>query len=305
MRTIATYLSTLAAVTVAALAAPTAAHAQRFVPYRGALERDGRPVTATVNMTFRFFAAAMGGAPLAEQSLNVAVVGGVFSTQIGPIADAVFETPQLFVEAAVDGTTLTGRQLVQASPYALRAQPGQPFRADALVVGPSTGPRATLAATADGRLSVDTGLVLPDGVGIQSSRLAVVNSIPNRFSSNFGAGPLQGTFADTGGSILLMASGSAYCTAVGRIQIQVRVDGVVVGALRTFCNALSTHFAFPAAFIRLDRLQFPAPPPGQSITRTVRLEPIDCSSGCATPVVNTFVDSNDFGEVTVLRIPTP
>lgn len=305
MRSTQLFVSTLVAVAVVAAVAPGAAHAQRLVPYRGALERDGRPVTANVNMTFRLFGAPSGGTSLFEQTASVSVTGGVFATQIGPVAEAVFETPQLYVEAAVDGVTLTGRQLIQASPYALRAQPGLPFRADALVVGGATGPRATLSMGADGRLNLDAGLTLPDGVGIQSARMAMVSSVPNRNTSNFAAGSLQGTFSDPGGSILIMASASAFCQSPGRIQIQVRVDGTTAGSMRTYCHVTGTHIALPAAFIRLDRGVFPAPPAGQTLTRTVRLEPIDCSTGCTQPIVTTIVDGNDFGEVTVLRLPTP
>jgi hypothetical protein len=304
MRAIQPSLSTLLAVTILAAAAPSEAQAQRFVPYRGALERDGRPVTATVNMTFRLYAGASGGTALFEQTVSVPVVGGVFATQIGPVGEAVFETAQLFVEAAVEGTTLTGRQLVQASPYALRAQPGQPFRADALVVGAAGGPTATMTVAADGRLTLDTGITLPDGANIQSARLAMVASVPNRNTSNFSAGSLQGTFNDPGGAILLMTSASAFCTSPGRIQIQIRVDGTTVGSMRTYCHSPNVHIALPAAFIRLDRGVIPPPPTGLSVTRTVRLEPINCATGCTAPIVTTIVDGNDFGEVTVLRLPT-
>jgi len=149
------------------------------------------------------------------------------------------------------------------------------------------------------------GLALADGTGITSTRFGVAAPVINAPTTNFGPGFLEGTFLDAGGTIVIMASATGYCTAIGRITMQVKVDGVTVGSMRVTCNETNQHMAFPAAFIRLNRSVLPATGFTPPVTRTVRLEPINCTSGCGPGLVTTIVDVNDFGEVTVLRLPTP
>ena len=149
------------------------------------------------------------------------------------------------------------------------------------------------------------GLALADGTGITSTRFGVAAPVINAPTTNFGPGFLEGTFLDAGGTIVIMASATGYCTAIGRITMQVKVDGVTVGSMRVTCNETNQHMAFPAAFIRLNRSVLPATGFTPPVTRTVRLEPINCTSGCGPGLVTTTVDVNDFGEVTVLRLPTP
>ena len=85
--------------------------------------------------------------------------------------------------------------------------------------------------------------------------------------------------------------------------MNVRVDGVLQGTMRVMCNTPGNHMAFPAAFLRLNRNLLT--PFGPAVSRTVRLEPLNCSSGCNTGLVTANADVNDYGEVTVLRLPTP
>lgn len=179
-----------------------------------------------------------------------------------------------------------------------------------VVVG-SPGSQTTLSANGAGQLTLSGGLVaastvtLNEGVGITSSRLAAVASVPNATASNLGAGFLEGTFADPGGTIVIMASATAYCgaSALGRITMNVRVDGQLQGSMRLFCNQPNIHLAFPATFLRLNRANLT--PFGPSVMRTVRIEPLTCATGCAAGVVATLTDVNDYAEVTVLRLPTP
>ncbi|MDP3233118.1 MAG: hypothetical protein Q8N26_10120 [Myxococcales bacterium] len=172
-----------------------------------------------------------------------------------------------------------------------------------IAIGAAGPTQVTLGGNGSGQLTVTGGLALAEGTGIASNRLAAVTSVVNLNTNNFSSGFLEGTFADPGGTIVIMASATGWCSTAGRIGMQVRVDGVLQGTMRVLCNATGNHMAFPAAFLRLNRSLLTAS--GPTVSRTVRLEPLNCSSGCTSGLVTTNADINDFGEVTVLRLPTP
>lgn len=173
-----------------------------------------------------------------------------------------------------------------------------------VVIGAASN-QTTLTVNATGQLQATGGLALADGTGITSTRFGVAAPVVNGTSANFASGFLEGTFLDAGGTIVIMASATGWCGGVGRITMQVKVDGTTVGSMRVTCNATGQHMAFPAAFIRLNRNLLSSPAFNPPVTRTVRLEPINCTTGCAPGLVTTNADLNDFGEVTVLRLPTP
>jgi len=162
----------------------------------------------------------------------------------------------------------------------------------------------TLAGGPSG-LTLSGGLALADNTGITSNRFGATASVASSPTTTFGAGFLEGTFTDAGGTIVILASASAYCSSAGRIIMNVKVDGATIGAMRVTCNTTLAHMAFPSAHLRLNRLLLPNATFNPPVTRTVRLEPINCTSGCAAGIVTTLADVNDFGEVTVLRLPTP
>lgn len=172
-----------------------------------------------------------------------------------------------------------------------------------VVIGAATN-QTTLTVNATGQLQPTGGLALPEGTGITSSRFGVATPVANANIANFSGGFLEGTFSDTGGTIVIMASATGWCSAPGRITMLVKVDGTTVGSMRLLCQTSNTHMSFPAAFLRLNRNLLTSPAFGPSVVRTVRLEPINCASGCSAGLVTTNVDLNDWGEVTVLRLPT-
>lgn len=173
-----------------------------------------------------------------------------------------------------------------------------------VVIGAATN-QTTLSVNATGQLQATGGVALPEGTGITSSRFGAVTSVINASTNTFSAGFLEGAFADSGGTIVIMASASGWCSSAGRITMQVKVDGAPIGSMRVTCNATGSHMAFPAVFLRLNRALLSSPAFGPNVTRTVRLEPLNCSSGCTSGLVTTNADVNDYGEVTVLRLPTP
>lgn len=283
----------------------------RYIPYKGQLERDGEPVSAALNMSFALHDALTGGNQLHTETQSVNVTGGNFSVRIGPVAESVFNVTSLYLAITVDGTLLGGRQLIQTTPYALRGQPGLPFRTDQLTLGQGNA-EMTLSTRGDNTGPIlDVPGTLSLGLGIESSRLAVVNSVAPSNANHFGNGFLSGTFLDPGGTIILFVSASAFVNQVGRMQMTISVDGQPLApiALRQFANATGQHLAFPSIAFRLDRSNLPNsnPTPQNPVSRTIRLEPIDCgvnNSLCSSPIVTTRVDQNDFGSVTVIRLPT-
>lgn len=172
-----------------------------------------------------------------------------------------------------------------------------------IAIGAAGPTQVTLGGNGSGQLTVTGGLALTEGTGLSSSRLGAVGSVANATANNFSAGFLEGTFLDPGGTIIIMASATGWCSTPGRITMNVRVDNILQGSMRVNCNATGQHMAFPAAFLRLNRNLLT--PFGPAVIRTVRLEPINCTSGCNAGLVTTNADVNDFGEVTVLRLPTP
>ncbi|MCK6548809.1 hypothetical protein L6R52_23395 [Myxococcota bacterium] len=133
-----TVLASIGLVLALALSA-SAQTPNRYIPYKGVLERDGAPVTATLSMTFDVWTAQSGGSAVFTETRTVQVTGGNFSLRIGPVPETVFTSTELYLAVEVDGVPLGGRQLIQTSPYALRGQPGLPFKADSFAIAANTG----------------------------------------------------------------------------------------------------------------------------------------------------------------------
>ena len=108
----------------------SAAFAQtRTIRYDGHLERDRVAVNGPAALGFSLYdSAAPGNAP---QSIQAVVTSGVFSVELGAapqpaLPASVFAAATLFVETAVDGTTLQPRRSVGAVPFAVHADNGVP-----------------------------------------------------------------------------------------------------------------------------------------------------------------------------------
>jgi hypothetical protein len=171
-------LSLALCVVLSALATSAAAQTTgRFIPYKGQLERDGALVTGPFNVTFQVWDAASGGTMLHSETKAVTVTAGNFAVQIGPVAETVFSSPNLHIALEVEGTPLGGRQLVQTTPFAVRGQPGQPFRADSVVIGPSGGARLE-PGTNGAALAINGGDISIEGNFI-TPRMSAFNVIAN------------------------------------------------------------------------------------------------------------------------------
>jgi hypothetical protein len=98
--------------------APAAA-SETTITYQGSLTNDGAPAQGTHAMVFELFTSSVGGSALGTQSAAVEVTNGVFHVELDFGAIPWSLNNDRWLEITVEGFTLTPRQLVTRSPYAL------------------------------------------------------------------------------------------------------------------------------------------------------------------------------------------
>jgi hypothetical protein len=96
--------------------------------------------------------------------------------------------------------------------------------------------------------------------------------------------PRSGNFTTSGGTVIVMATGSAYLGGGGTMQVDILVDNVVRGSLFGFTNEASSHKALVGNDLVLTGLA--------AGTHTVQLK---LTAG--------FSDYNDYSQVSVLELP--
>ncbi len=115
--------------------------------YQGQLKTSGQPASGPFDMQFRLFSAATGGNQIGStvSVANIAVTGGLFNTSLDFGFDAIdgqrrWLEISVKADAQVSYTTLTPRQELSATPYALSAERlNLPFiQADASGIGIGT-----------------------------------------------------------------------------------------------------------------------------------------------------------------------
>ncbi|NJM38453.1 MAG: hypothetical protein HC845_11665 [Akkermansiaceae bacterium] len=144
------FLALAAVLSLTARAAPGDAFT-----YQGQLKQSGAPATGNYDLEFRLYAAASGGTALAGPVTvpNVSVSAGLFQTQLD-FGQAPFGGAQRWLEIAVRPagsgayTTLTPRQELTATPYALRAKAVDSVPASAIPAGSITADKLAHGATA-------------------------------------------------------------------------------------------------------------------------------------------------------------
>jgi len=101
------------------------AQAPNLLNYQGRLLNGTNLVNATVGLTLSLHSASAGGSLLYRDSNQVIVVDGLYNTFLGDGTlsgnlDDAMEYPEVWLEATINGTTLTPRERLAAVPYALR-----------------------------------------------------------------------------------------------------------------------------------------------------------------------------------------
>ena len=97
-----------------------------MITYQGVLTNaGGKPLDATVSMTFAIYNASSGGTALwTETHGSVTVVNGLFTVLLGsvtPLLDTVFDEPDRWLGLSVDGDPEMERERMASVPYAYKA----------------------------------------------------------------------------------------------------------------------------------------------------------------------------------------
>ena len=112
-------------VVLVAFAATAALAVPPTMPFAGRLSTSGGPVSGTVAITFRLFAAPTGGTPVWDEThANVSATNGLVYVELGSLTSldvAVLNGQPRHLELAVGAETLTPRILLASLPYAFRA----------------------------------------------------------------------------------------------------------------------------------------------------------------------------------------
>ncbi len=125
MKSLSKVFATLVA--VGFMAGVAEAQAPEMFRYQGRLVDDTNLVNATLPISFKLYDALSDGALLYEDSNDVLVVDGLYSTMIGDdtilgsLTNALTNTA-VYLELTVDGETLSPRERLVSVPYALKAQ---------------------------------------------------------------------------------------------------------------------------------------------------------------------------------------
>ena len=213
-------------------------------------------------------------------ALVLALVLGVVATAFGDTGD-FFKVGRSNFASTVSTLTRSG------------AGPALSLRAD-------SGP--PLAVNRQGKVA-NLNADLLDGK--TQSAFADVNELGAKTAiSVFGPLPLERTFASDGGTLVILASGSAYRSSgvadgPGRIGMNVRINGTNLGRADGFADERGLHETLVEEHVVVEGM-----PAG---THTVRLEAIvdedDCETADETAsTICTTTNSNDFFRVTVVEL---
>ncbi len=125
MRVSRTAAFALMLVTVHSLRVPSAmAQPPSLINYQGRLLQGTNLVSGSVGLTLRLYNVSVGGSILYADSNSVSVVDGLYSTQIGDGTISgnlllALTNSQVWIEAVVNGTTMTPRERVASAAYSM------------------------------------------------------------------------------------------------------------------------------------------------------------------------------------------
>ncbi len=119
--------SRMTAVSLLVACLPALALAQALpetLAFRARVGNGGVPAAGTSTFVFKLFPTISGGTEVWAETQSLTVAAGEVSTLLGttlPLTDQVFTGAPLFLEVAIDGTTLSPRSAITTVPYAQRA----------------------------------------------------------------------------------------------------------------------------------------------------------------------------------------
>jgi hypothetical protein len=112
---------TIAAIALASFDPRANAQSAAFT-YQGLLESSGQPYDGNANLVFRLFDVPSGGSALGTQTLGpVHVADGLFNVQLNAsdqFGPSAFDGSARWLEVEINGTALSPRQPITATPYA-------------------------------------------------------------------------------------------------------------------------------------------------------------------------------------------
>lgn len=204
---------------------PAGAQVPKPINYQGRLLDGTNLVSGTVGLSLRLYAGPAGGALLFEDSNTVLAVDGLYATQLGDQTSAgdflsALTNTQVWIETAVNGTTLAPREQLVAVAYALATRgllvdqrtntvfnphvntPGP------TVIGSALGGGAQNGVGNNSDYSVVAG-GLANGIGTNSVWAAMGGGHTNAIQANSAAATIAG------GRNNLIATNSDYASIVG------------------------------------------------------------------------------------------
>jgi hypothetical protein len=244
--------------------------------YSGTLTENGQLVNAPRQLTVNLWsnAAAQTG-EVALCSTNVSstpVLDGRFRVALdGSCKAAINAHPDAWVEVVVGGTTSLGRSKIGAVPYAVEAD--HAVNATHAASADTASNAASFAVASDltvGGAATFSGAVNVDGRAVFGKASALATSKPIAYAG--AALPRTGTFSSSGGVLLVLASASAFSSAIGTMQVDVTLDGSVVGSLLGYTNEASSHKALSSNPIVLTGIPAGMHTVKLSLTTTVTAE---------------------------------
>lgn len=165
--------------------------------YQGTLSHEGNPVNGIHEIRATLWNASVGGNQISHTDIHpfVQVTDGLFSIQIN-FDNEAFNDAERWLQLAVDGTTLTPRHAINASPYSITTRG---------IVVDDTNRVGLGTATPIAKLDVNTSTT---NAGNNTARFAASNLGPN--TSHIHYGPFGSWFirsASSTGSVIMQDTG--------------------------------------------------------------------------------------------------
>jgi hypothetical protein len=228
-------LSVLIAATAGA--PPLLAQVPRTLHYQATLVENEFPVDGAVDVGVAFYAEPTGGSPLSdwtETYTDVVLVAGRLQLLLGsqtPLPEALFDTPSLHLELAVDGEALP-RLPVTSTAFALRAGRAEAVAPRSITAEALAEGAVTAAALAD----ASTGTPALTDAAVTGQKIAEEAVATRHLADNAVTSGKLGTSAVVGDALangavtsLKLANGAVTAAKVGSGQLVTSLNGLTDG----------------------------------------------------------------------------